>query len=337
MKKVILTIFIIFIFISIFAFPVKDYNFYLPNTNISPYALGLGGICLTQSENNLAFVSNPALLGDVKQMTFTASFLIPSTNKTFTQMLSQNPILEKSNFRGFGIQAQKIGVLYQELANINETDISDNFKTYQDYKLRSFGLSFADTTQSISLGLSFKYLDGRLVYLNQRKTYFGDRLDSLYITEEFIDSKSRGFASDIGIYGQRGAFHFGFMVNDLFSKLYWKDYDQVKIKTRGNFSVELKSNSIALASGVSSLWNIHEQALYSQSINYSAQLSNPNLKQSVSLRFGATSKDYKESKNILYSFGTSYMIQTFKIDLSMQTRGLKSNTAQYAFSLSVGE
>lgn len=337
MKRIITTLLLSTFIIGLFAFPIKEYDFYLPNTNISAYALGLGGICLTQSENTLAFASNPALLGDVKQMTFTASFLIPKTKKSFTQIVSTNPLLEKSNFRGFGIQAQKIGVLYQELANINNTEELSINKTYQDYKLRSFGLSIADTTQSFSMGFSMKYLDGRLVYLAQKKTFVGADIDSIYVTEEFIDSKSRGFASDVGIYGQRGAFHFGFMVNDLFSKLYWKDHENVKIKTRGNFSVELRSANIALASGVSSLWNIHEKPLYSQSINYSAQLSNPNLKQSVALRFGASSEDYKKSEEILYSFGTSYMIQTFKIDLTMQTQGLKAKTAQYAFSVSIGE
>ncbi len=329
-KYFFLTIFILFSLL--YAFPIKNYDYHLPNTNISPYSSGLGGINLTNAENNLAMYDNPALLSDVKGMTFCTSFCIPDKNQSFASIIRTNPLIRKSVFRALGIQAQRFGFLYNELANDHFNKSDSLYKTYQDYKLRSIGISFADTTgQIVSWGISLKYLDGRVIYLKERK------LDSLLIRDEFVDSKSMGFASDLGIYGKRSGFYYGFVVHDIFSKLYWKNNPTIKIPTRGSFSAELRGTSVSYISSVTCLWNIHETPVYTQSLNYSAVLGNPATAQSLSFRFGATSQDYKKSENILFGYGTSYMIQTFKIDLSMQTQGMKTSTAQYLFSVSIGE
>ncbi len=349
MKKKILFALNILIFNYLFCFPIKDFNYHLPNTNLSPYSAGLGGICLTNADNHFALYDNPALLSDVKAMTFSSSFCLPDKNQSFTDIMKTNPLMQKSVFRGLAIQAHHVGFIYHELANDHFTKSDSLNKIYQDYKLRSIGISFADTSGgTISWGLSIKYLDGRLVYLKENKRSVTDSsrvktsqklasFDTNYIIEDFIDSKSMGYASDLGIYGKKSGFYYGFVVHDLYSKLYWTNHPDKKLPTRGSFSAELRGQNVSYISSVTSLWNIHETPLYCQSLNYSSNLGNPNYSQSLAIRFGATSPNYKKSENILFGFGTSYMIQTFKIDLSMQTQGLKTNTAQYMFSLSFGE
>jgi hypothetical protein len=68
-------------------------------------------------ENTFAIASNPALLTSVPQMTFSASFNIPSEKRSFTEIVNTHPILQKSYFRGLAVQANKFGFIYQELAN----------------------------------------------------------------------------------------------------------------------------------------------------------------------------------------------------------------------------
>ena len=178
--------------------------------------------------------------------------------------------------------------------------------------------------------MSLRYLNGRLVYLKEAQQ------DSVYTVSEFIDSNANGYATDIGVYGKQFGFYYGFVVHDLFSKIYWNGYANTRIHTRGSFSAELRSNNTSFTSSVTSLWNIHETPIFTQSINYSKRVGNPNRPQDFSLRMGATSTDYKSSENIMFSFGTSYMIRMLRVDLAMQTKGLKINTAQYIFSLSAG-
>ncbi|HPY96245.1 MAG TPA: hypothetical protein PL063_03435 [Candidatus Cloacimonadota bacterium] len=331
MKKISFILIFFFTLVLLQSFPISDFNYHLPNNTISPYSAGLGGINLVSAKDNLAFYDNPALLSVVKNMTFAASFNVPDKNQSTNDLLNANVLARDSKFRAFGIQAQNVGFLYNELANDSFDQADSLFNTYQDFKLRSFGLSFADTTSAnLNVGLSLRYLDGRLVYLREIMQ------DTLYYKDEFIDSKAMGFGTDLGIYGKKFGLYYGFVVHDLFSKIYWEGHPNTKIHTRGSFAAELRGNNTSLISSVTSLWNIHETPIYSQALNYTRVIGNPNQPQILDLRFGATSVDYKKSDNIMFTYGTSYMIKTFKLDIAAQTRGLKINTAQYMFSLSIG-
>ncbi|MCB5249828.1 MAG: hypothetical protein LHW49_01555 [Candidatus Cloacimonetes bacterium] len=329
--KRLLVLIIVLTPILLLSFPIDDFNYHTPNNSISPYSAGLGGINLTSARDNLAFYDNPALLKAVRQMTFTATFSIPNKEIATNNLLNAKILTNDSKFKAFGIQAQNIGFLYYELANDRFDKKEELERTYQDYTLRSIGLSIADTASTkLNWGLSLRYLNGRLVYLKEAQQ------DSVYTVSEFIDSNANGYATDIGVYGKQFGFYYGFVVHDLFSKIYWNGYANTRIHTRGSFSAELRSNNTSFTSSVTSLWNIHETPIFTQSINYSKRVGNPNRPQDFSLRMGATSTDYKSSENIMFSFGTSYMIRMLRVDLAMQTKGLKINTAQYIFSLSAG-
>lgn len=317
--------------LSLFCFPITDYNFRLPSASLSAYEASLGGICITNAENPFAIASNPALMSDVKKMTMSASFYVPSKERSFTEIVKTNPILQKSYFRGLSVQAKGFGLLYQELAN-DQIDKKNRFFTkYQNYTLRSFGFAIADTSFNTSWGVSLKYLNGRLVYNKQLVQ------DTLLIGDEFIDSNANGFASDLGFYSKTGSIHYAAVVHDLYSKLYWKDYKTEKIKTRLTTSVEFRTENIALTSAATSLWNIHEKPIYCQSFQYFSQVSTPSSNQSIGLRFGASSSTFDKSENILFGLGTAYYIDNFKVELSLQSQGWILANSQYMLNFCFGE
>lgn len=314
------------------AFPNQDYDFHLPTSGLSPYEAAAGGINLTDNNNQFATYSNPALLKTLTQTTFALSFSVPPRKKSFTEMLKTNPLLEKSVFRGVNVQTRQAGFYYQIMADEHIDKTTTDYYEYKDFTLKNAGVCFADTSSNLNWGIGLKYLNGRMVYLKEMVQ------DSLSAYNQFVDSKANGYSFDMGIYRQYGGFHVGFVVYDVYSKLYWEDQKNAKLRTRGAFSVELRGNNLSLAAGTNSLWNIHEKPFYNQSIRYVTTFypskKNP---QSMGFGMGICSKDFKNRRSTLFTYGISYFMSYLRIDVAIQSQGWIANNSQYLFSVALGE
>ncbi|MCK9329911.1 MAG: hypothetical protein M0Q94_08575 [Candidatus Cloacimonetes bacterium] len=321
----------------LFSFPITDYDFRLPTSVISPIEGSCGGINVASNNDNYIVFTNPALLATIKKTNFSVSFILPSKNyETIGSVLNKVPFLEENKFRGFAFQGNKIGLGYQVLSE-DKFDIQNEAgdKIYQDYKLNSYLLGFSDSIDNYHWGLSLKLLSGRLVYLKQEKVLTGN--ESILVTKEFIDSRALGYSSDLGLHTAKNNFSFGFVVNDILSKIYWKDYDSYKIKTRVTTSVEYSSDSYILGFGLNNRWNIKTKPFLNTYYAYKYSFGRPDDLQYSILRFGVCSKEFKDQDNILFNLGLGYMYRIFKIDIALQSQGWKANQTQYLFSVSVGE
>ncbi len=332
MKNLSLLLSFILLFCLLRGFPSQSYDFHLPTSSLSPFESSVGGVNLTDSNNQFIPYTNPALLKDYKQTMFGLSFSIPPRKKSFKEMLKTNPLLEDSKFRGVSVQTKRAGMYYQVLADEHIDETTALQHTYKDFNLSTVAICVADTAGAIDWGLGLKYIFGRMVYLNEIAQ------DSAYVHHDFVDSKANGYSFDLGIYRKMGNFHFGFVVYDVYSKLFWEDQKNVKLRTRAALNVELRSGNFSLLSGSSNLWNIHERPYYNQGIRYDVALtSSKKNPQSMSMSAGMSSKDYKNKDTTLFTYGMSYYISYIRVDVAIQSQGWKANNSQYLFSVSMGE
>jgi drug/metabolite transporter (DMT)-like permease len=335
----------LFIFQALFAFPVTTYDFRLPTSTPSPTEAAMGGLNVASADDLYLIFSNPSLMRQLsKNANIAVSFAVPPNHyKEFSDIIKTAPPLKKNTLRAIAFQTKQIGLGYQALA---EDSFSED-NVYQDYNLNSWVLAISDSVGRVNWGFSAKLLTGRIVYLSQFPPS-QPPLNPLQLGGEsrspsgegditFIDSKALGYSFDLGLSSRLGAFSYGLVAYDVFSSINWKDYEKYKIKTRIGFGVDFSSGNWRYGVGSNTRWGWKENPLYNAYAVYRFAIGRPDLLQTSTLSFSVVSDSFKSQDDTLFNFGFGYFYKVVRLDVSLQTKGWKSNETQYLFSLGFGE
>ena len=336
-KKIIFSLCLLILFHCLSAFPIAVYDFKLPTSTASPVEAAMGGLNVTSAEDFFLVYSNPSLLRHLRKASFSMSFAIPPNSyDQLADVLKTPPFLKSNKLRGLAFQSKQVGLAYQVLAEENFT-ITDSLlykKIYQDYKLNSYAMAFSDSVGKYNWGFTGKLLTGRLVYLSESYT---SSADSVFIKEDFIDSKAFGYSFDLGINTRTGPFSYGLVVYDIYSTINWKGYKNGRIRTRAGVGLDYNSGNISLGAGMNSRWGMKDDPFYNANYAYKFPIGRPDSIQQGILRFGMVSKNFNDKDQVLFSFGLGYFYKLARLDLSLQSKGWKANETQYLFSFSLGE
>lgn len=325
--------------------PITQYDYATAENNVSPIAIGMGGLNLTYAGDPYCSYSNPALLAEVEQSNLVTSFrLANDEDMTFFQATSLSNALKEKQFKYFSLITKKAGFTYQPMSRINISEITSengaNYNLYYDFMLDKVQLSIAakdEEWSTLSAGLNVKYMSGRLVYLKER------RIGSTTFTREaFIDNKVKGFSTDLGLTLDQEAFRFGVVAYDLFSRLYWESYSSKPIQQRVGLSAAYTDDNLLISVGLQgkaskstdTTFHTGFQNTWSWGQNY-GQDGRP-IQHSLLLRMGLYSHDFYGTKNINFTVGSGYNYSVFRFDFSMNSRGMKLGESEYLFSLGVG-
>ncbi|MDZ4182400.1 MAG: hypothetical protein U1B83_05945 [Candidatus Cloacimonadaceae bacterium] len=321
--------------------PIREYDYAIPENNVSPMAIGLGGMNITNGNDYYASYSNPALLADNTISAFVFSFRVADDKPmSFWEATSISNALKPKQFKYFSLVTKQAAWTYQPVASVHISEIAagGDSSRYYDYQLDKVQISLAakdDSWQTIRAGVNLKYLTGRLVYLKEH------RVGSFLVRDAFIDDKVKGFSTDVGLTMTEGDFTFGLTAYDLFSRLYWENYASKAIQRRIAFGVQYASGSSVLMGGVQgktskqtdtsihfgfqNTWSWGRQNIQGESTN-----------QGLVLRLGLYSQDFYGTSNINYTLGSGYNYNVFRFDFSMNNRGMKLRESEYLFSLGIG-
>ncbi len=322
--------------------PIKEYDYATAENNVSPVAIGVGGMNLTLANDPYCSYSNPALLAHMNKAQLFTSFRLTSDKPmSFLEVSSISNALKSKQFKYFGLSTKQMGFVYQPVSRINVSEItSDNHNLYYDYVLDKVQLSIAasdDKYASFSGGLSLKYLSGRLVYLKERRSS-----SVTFVREEFIDNKVKGFSSDLGFLLQKGDFRFGAVGYDLLSRLYWESYPSRSISPRLAFSSTYVNGNMSMSLGVMGKLRkqtdstIHLGLQNNWNWGQSKTTSGAMVQHNIPLRIGLYSRDFYGTNNINFTFGSGYSYNMFLFDFSINSPGLKLRDSEYLFSIGVG-
>lgn len=344
MKKV-LTICFALMAISLVAqgypLPIKEYDYAIAENNVSPLAIGMGGLNLTDATDPYCSYSNPALLADVQESHLVTSFRLANPKQmSFWEAASPSNALKDKQFKYFSIITQKAGFSYQPMSRINISErMEANQSIYYDYALDKVQLSLAardDKWAKLGAGFNLKYLSGRLVYLREQQV--GNTLHR----KEFIDNKVKGFSTDVGLVWDEEPFRFGLVAYDLFSRLYWESYSSVPIQQRVGLSASYEMGSASLNAGV--LGRISHSTDTTYHLGFKNMWSWGNqvdargnlLQHGIPLSLGVYSHDFYGTQNINFTIGSGYNYSIFRFDFSLNSRGMKLRESEYLFSLGLG-
>lgn len=325
------------------ALPISQYDYNSPENNVSPIAIGMGGLNLTNPGDFYASYSNPALLADNEMSSFVTSFRVANDKPmTFWQAVSISNALQEKQFKYFSLVTKQAAWSYQPMVRIHISELSaaGDSSRYFDYQLDKAQISLAakdDAWPTIRAGFNLKYINGRLVYLKER------RVGSNLIREAFIDDKVKGFSTDLGVTYHQGNFTMGVMTYELFSRLYWENYSSKSLQRRVGASVQYADENLLLTAGLQGKTAKNPDTTYHFGLQNSwtwGGSGNSYQKQSddqgLVLRLGMYSRDFYGTKNINYTLGTGYNYSIFRFDVSMNNRGMKFSESEYLFSLGVG-
>ena len=322
--------------------PITEYDYATAENNVSPIAIGVGGMNLTLANDPYCSYSNPALLAHMNHAQLFTSFRLKSDKPmSFLEVSSISNALKSKQFKYFGLSTKQMGFVYQPMSRINISEItSDDHNLYYDYALDKVQLSIAASDEkyaSFSGGLSFKYLSGRLVYLKERRP-----TATTFVREEFIDNKVKGFSTDLGFLWQRGDFRFGAVGYDLLSRLYWESYPSRSISPRLAFSTTYVKDNLAMNIGVMGKLRkqtdstIHLGLQNNWNWGQGRTSSGAMVQHNIPLRIGIYSKDFYGTNNMNFTFGSGYSYNMLLFDFSINSPGLKLRDSEYLFSIGVG-
>lgn len=317
------------------ALPITSYDYALPENNVSPISIGMGGLNVTNAGDFYASYSNPALIGTNESSLLLASFRLTNTEiLSFAEAASISSALKAKQFKYFTLVTKQSAWTYQPMARVH---IVEN-NHYYDYQMDKVQATLAASDQSwrpVSFGLNLKYLTGRLVYLNE------SRGEDSALRRVFIDDKVKGFSSDLGLTLQMGDITYGLAAYDVLSRLWWEHYDSVPLQRRMAFGAQYNSGGFLLSAALQGKLSQSTDTTFHLGFqnNWDLGSSNaygPNTAQAFGLRLGLYSHDFHGSSNINYTFGTGYNYSIFRFDFSLNNKGLKLQDSEYLFSLGVG-
>ena len=319
-----------------FALPITEYDYQMPEQNVSPVVMGMGGMNVTSHVDAFAGYHNPALLASVEYTSVSTSYrLANDENLSFWQAMQVSNALKEKQFKYFGLSAKQFAVAYQPVANVHLVQgHTMNNLNYYDYKLDKLQLSMAAADNrypALKAGLSVKYLTGRLVYLKLGQAS-GD---------VFIDDKVKGFSTDLGMTYDQGSLTWGVVAYDLFSRLYWENYPSVPIQRRMAVGMDWHSGGTKLLAGVQYKvakdpdTSFHFGLEHNWGWESGGVWDEGNVSQNLGLRLGMFSSDFYGTKNISYTLGTGYNYNIFRFDMSLTNRGMVLKDSNYLFSVGI--
>ncbi len=325
-----------------YTLPITEYDYAVPENNVSPVSMGTGGMNVTSAADAYASYNNPALLAGTEMTSFSTSFRLTSEkDMNFWQAMQISNALRAKQFQYFAVNAKQVSFSYHPVANVHlsEWSAAGDTSRYYDYKLDKVQMSIAAQDSkypALKAGLSIKYLSGRLVYLRER------RMGSLLVRDAFIDDKVKGFSTDLGFTYSSGNFIMGASVYDLFSRLYWENYDSVPIQRRIAMGTEYHTDNLKLLFGIQSKVAKAPDTHYHMGLEYDWNWTNNSfveetaVNQGAVIRIGMYSKDFYGVKNISYTLGTGYNYNLLRFDVSLDSKGMALKNSTYLFSLGVG-
>ncbi|MCD4651540.1 MAG: hypothetical protein K8S56_07125 [Candidatus Cloacimonetes bacterium] len=324
----------------LFGFPISSYDFHTPVHQVSPVVEAMGGMSVTYESDSALMYNNPALLPFVENGVVTASFKMEhKQGMSFSEVMSMANILKKNQFTYASVYAAKGGFGWYPLASINQSrtynSTGEIYREYEDYQLDAvqfaFGTQVEDITAvDISWGMSFKYIFGRLVYLEEKQT------GNSWLREEFYDERVKGYSADLGFLLKQEGFSAGLVFYDLFSRLYWEDSANRVITKRASLGFQWGIGNYALTTGISRKLNLKKEQEYHLGIVRQFELNTPVGEGVLLFRTGIHSEDFANEDAIFTSFGTGYYIKQLRIDLSATTNGMVLKNNRYLISISVG-
>ncbi len=318
--------------------PITTYDYALPENNVSPICIGMGGLNVTNPSDFFASYTNPALIADNQYNALLISFRLKDEEQLdFWQAAQISNALRPKQFKYFTLLAQQTAWTYQPMARVHlvEEYGYQQYK-YYDYQLDKVQATIAgmdDSWQPIGFGVNLKYITGRLVY--QVYNAPGE-------PNSFIDDKIRGFSTDLGLSLQTGNMTFGLAGYDLFSRLYWENYDSVPIERRIAMGAQYNSENMTLSGGLQgklsqstdTTYHLGFQYLWGWGADKPGQGSEA--AQAIVLRLGTYSHDFYGTDNINFTFGTGYNYNVFRFDFSLNNQGMRIKDSEYLFSLGLG-
>ncbi len=322
--------------------PIDTYDYGVPENNVSAIAIGMGGINLTNADDPFASYGNPALLADNDAtMIYLAYRLADNENLSFWQAASVSNFLKEKQFKYFTLVSKQAAFSYQPMASINLSsfDTETNKTLYYDYKLDKIQMSLAMKDKNwpaLTAGLNLKYITGRLVYLVER------REGSQFVREHFIDDKVKGISADLGLTMRAGDAIYGLTLYDPLSRLWWENYDPVRIQPRVGTAVQYGAGASKTNFGVQSKLSkkpdttYHVGYTYAQNWDSKDFISDEDMQQGMDLRIGFYSHDFYGADNINLTLGGGYHYQMFRFDFSLNTRGLKISDSEFLFAMGLG-
>lgn len=315
--------------------PITSYDYALPENNVSPISIGMGGLNVTNTGDFYASYSNPALIGaNEYSLLLTAFRLTNAENLSFAEAASISSALRDKQFKYFTLLTKQSAWSYQPMARLHIVESNH----YYDYQMDKVQATLAASDQSwrpVSFGLNLKYMTGRLVYLNE------SRGEDSALRRVFIDDKVKGISSDLGLTLQMGDITYGLAAYDILSQLWWEHYDSVALQRRIAFGVQYDSGNLLLSAGLQGKLSQSTDTTFHLGLQNSwnlgsSNISGTNTAQAFGIRLGLYSHDFHGSSNINYTFGTGYNYSIFRFDFSLNNKGLRMQDSEYLFSLGVG-
>ncbi len=321
--------------------PISDYDYAIPENNVSAIAIGMGGINVTNPADPFASYGNPALLANNETtMLYLAYRMADNREMGFWEAVNVSNFLREKQFKYFSLVTKQAAFSYQPMASINISafDTQTNKTMYYDYKLDKLQVSLGMTDKSwptLTAGLNVKYISGRLVYLIERQE------GSQFVREHFIDDKIKGISGDLGFTYQSGDVIYGLTAYDLLSRLWWENYDSVSIQRRIATGIQYGGGASKTHFGIQSKISSKPETTYhmgySYSTNWNSQdfMSDEEILQGMDARIGFYSSDFYGADNINLTLGGGYHYQVFRFDFSLNSKGLKLADSEFLFSLGV--
>ena len=322
--------------------PITSYDYAIPENNVSPIAMAMGAINLSNADDPFAAYTNPALLANNEISSFSTSFRLSNAQDiSFWEAANFSNALKSKQFKYFVMNTKQASFSYQPVAGVHLSQFSSDGNTsqYYDYQLDKVQVSLGakDTKYNkLGAGISLKYLSGRLVYLTER------RISNMMVREGFIDDKVKGFSTDLGFTFKQGDITYAATAYDLISRLWWENYNAVSIKRRMAMGMGWDSGSSHFIAGIQSRISSTPETTYHLGYGYTWDYGNKGsynknaAKQTLDLRTGVYSKDFYGTENINYTFGGGYNYKNIRFDFSLNNRGMKLADSEYLFALSLG-
>jgi len=244
--------------------------------------------------------------------------------------LTDSDTITESTLGYFSIVSDNSAFDFISLAKIKEENLVSEgpyySKEYKDYYLNSFSMGISEKRKQLSYGITLKYLRGRLVYHNKLFT------DNQLVSDEFIDTSANGFSSDLGLCYKNKNFGYGIALYDVFSKIYWEDYNSESLRRRYTISSDVTSEDLVLNFAISGVLKWKSDPYYHVGLERSLLLK----KQIFPVRIGMYSQKFDNAENIFVGFGFGWKFKdNFQMDFSHTTNNMQIDNSKYLLSISV--
>ncbi|MFC1566371.1 hypothetical protein ACFL4A_00850 [bacterium] len=318
MKKNIFTNLIIAIFIlTTFQYiharessPLRDFWYSFDGSAVGARAIGMGGAFSAIASSPEAVYWNPAGLYYIQNRLayFEYNEYVFEKNE-HKDIAFQNDPLKGKNFTFFAFCNEKGAVSYRPLSDYSATDENGN---RAKLKLGQYSLSTAGITEDDSIfGVNVNYFHGFLGYVS--KTSTGNDLDI---------SSANGWGLDWGFLFPSSSNNLvlGLMLQNAPAFLYWENFkkDVLPFILRAGLAIN-SSNKHIFAFDYERRYYRDRGNLIIYHTGYEEVINN------VIVRIGAYGEDLSKSNETTYTTGITYLINKFKVDLSVERQNILDN------------